>query len=225
MNFSVDREIAAAFLPDAFEPQLVEGRAVAGVCLIGLTALRPRGVPRWLGLGSENAAHRFAVVRRETGEHGVFIPRRDTDSLVATLLGGRAVPGVHHRADFTVASDDDDDAVAFASRDGHVHVEVSGRVSDRLPVTSIFASVVAASGFFEKDVTGWSATPVAGRYDCLELRTDHWRVDAFDVDHVRSSFFDDITIFPPGTVRYDHALVMRRIPHTWHPRGKIHDRR
>jgi hypothetical protein len=31
----------------------------------------------------------------------------------------------------------------------------------------------------------------------------------------RSSFFDDLAIFPAGSIAFDHALLMRDIPHRW----------
>src|SRR5450631_100992 len=61
VNYRVDPEIAARWLPAPFRPQLVNGFAVAGICLIRLVKLRPVGAPRWAGLTSENAAHRIAV--------------------------------------------------------------------------------------------------------------------------------------------------------------------
>ena len=49
-------------------PQLVEGRAVAGICLIRLGSLRPKGLPASLGVTTENAAHRIAVEWDQDGE-------------------------------------------------------------------------------------------------------------------------------------------------------------
>ena len=71
VNFSVDADAAASFLPAPFEAQLVDGQAIAGVCLIRLADIRPRFVHARLGLTMENAAHRFAVTRAGTDEHGV----------------------------------------------------------------------------------------------------------------------------------------------------------
>jgi hypothetical protein len=48
-------------------------------------------------------------------ESGVYIPRRDTDSRLTVVLGGRAFPGVHSRARFTVAETDDDIRVGLRS--------------------------------------------------------------------------------------------------------------
>ena len=60
-NFSVDPDVLQQALPAPFRPKLVHGWGVAGICLIRLRDIRPRFVPRWLGISSENAAHRIAV--------------------------------------------------------------------------------------------------------------------------------------------------------------------
>lgn len=226
VNFTIDAEVAAGFLPTPFEPQLVGGRAVAGVCLIRLAGLRPRGLPSWAGVRSENAAHRVAVVRTDHPEVGaaVFIPRRDTNSILSTWVGGSLFPGVHHRADFETVTSDRHYEVAFRSRDGAVSVDVSGDVAADVPARSVFESVEASSEFFSRGSIGWSATSTAGCFDGLELRTDHWSVHAFDVGRVRSTFFDDTTVFPSGSVRFDHALIMRNVNHTWHPLDQLDQR-
>jgi hypothetical protein len=50
--------------------------------LIGLKRVRPRFLPPWLGMSSENAAHRAAVQWDDKGEvrEAVYVRRRDTSS-------------------------------------------------------------------------------------------------------------------------------------------------
>jgi hypothetical protein len=55
VNYRVDPEVAARLLaplqlPTPLWPQLVNGWAVAGICLIRLGKLRPTGVPGWAGV-------------------------------------------------------------------------------------------------------------------------------------------------------------------------------
>ena len=45
VNYRVDPEVVADQLPAPFEPELVNGYAVAGICLIRLGRLRPRSFP------------------------------------------------------------------------------------------------------------------------------------------------------------------------------------
>ena len=94
VNYRVDPDVLARILPAPFRPKLVNGMGMAGVCLIRLKHIRPRFLPAFLGISSENAAHRIAVEWDQDGEkkEGVFIPRRDTSSWLNTLAGGRLFP-------------------------------------------------------------------------------------------------------------------------------------
>ncbi len=124
---------------------------MAGVCLIRLKHIRPPWLPTFVGITSENAAHRIAVEWDDEGERrtGVFIPRRDTSSRINALAGGRLFPGTHHHAKFQVEEGDDHYRIVLDSDDGRTHLAVAGDLTAEFPETSIFDSLREASGFFE----------------------------------------------------------------------------
>ena len=218
VNYRVAPEALLPLLPSRFRLQLVDGAAVAGICLIRLGGLRPRGVPRALGIAaSENAAHRIAVEwdGPDGVQAGVYIPRRDTDSRLTVLLGGRAFPGVHSRARFSVTETDDDLRVAFRAVDGGVAADVHVRLTDELESSALFADAAAASQFFERGSVGWSPGAAPGALEGVRLDTTAWRVEPGQVVSARSSFFDDPARFPAGSAVLDCALVMRKVPVTW----------
>ena len=217
-NFRVDPETIQRELPDRFRPKLQDGSAVAGVCLIRLEHVRPLNLPALVGLSSENAAHRVAVTWLEDGltREGVFISRRDTNSQINHLFGGRIFPGEHHHAHFSVEESDSAISLKMKSDDAAVAVEVVGRISPGLPPASIFSSLAEASAFFEKGSVGYSVTSERERLDGLELRTQNWSVEPLEVSHVYSSYFGDKTKFPDGAIEFDHALIMRNLEHEWH---------
>ena len=219
-NYRVDPDCLRPLLPEPFRPKLVEGYGMAGVCLIRLREVRPRGVPGVLGVSSENAAHRIAVTWEEAGavRDGVYVHRRDTDSRFNALVGGRLFPGVHHHATFRCAEDAGRYEVVMDSDDGVTSVAVRGKLADDLPDSSVFRSVADASAFFEKGSVGYSPGRSGGTFDGLELRTAEWSVRPLAVESVRSSFFDDRTRFPEGSAVFDCALVMREVRHEWHAR-------
>ena len=219
VNYRVDPDRLSRVLPEPFRPKLVDGWGMAGICLIRLREVRPRAFPAAVGVSSENAAHRIAVEWEEQGEarEGVFIHRRDTSSHFNTLAGGRLFPGVHHHATFRSTEGDGRYEVVMESDDGVTSVAVRGTLVEALPASSVFRSVADASGFFERGAVGYSPGR-GGRLDGLELRTADWGVRPLDVESVRSSFFDDRSRFPAGTVQFDCALVMRDVPHEWHSR-------
>jgi hypothetical protein len=223
VNFAIDPQVLAAALPSPFEPLTVDGWGMAGICLIRLARVRPRLVSLPVGLCSENAAHRVAVKWTEAGREarGVYIPRRDTDNLLNSLAGGRLFPGEHHRARFECEETADAYSVEMHSLDGQVEVAVRGTVADGLPPQSVFESVAAASAFFEEGSLGYSDRESGGCFDGLELRCEGWKVWPLHVSQVHSSYFSDPSRFPPGSVRFDHALLMRDIPHTWIARDPL----
>lgn len=217
VNYRVDQEVAASVVPAPLRPQLVNGWAVAGICMIRLGRLRPSWVPGWAGMRTENAAHRIAVEWDGMGgrQFGVYIPRRDSDSVITVLAGGRLFPGEHHRASFDVREAARDFHVAFTSTDGTAHVSVDIRVAQRLQGSALFADLREASDFFRDSSDGFSATRDGGRLDGLKLQADRWVVEPAEVVSACSSFFDDARLFPPGSATIDCVLLMRDIPVTW----------
>lgn len=223
VNYRVNPECVAALLPPPFRPQLVGGYAVAGICLIRLRDLRPRGFPRWIGFSSENAAHRIAVEWND-GDHVqqcVYVIRRDTNSRLNALSGGRVFPGVHHRGKFFVRESDRRFEVSLDSHDGLASMRVVASKTDQWPHDSVFGSLEEASSFFAAGSLGFSPTASAGRYQGLELRCQSWQVSPLAVESVRSSLFDDRRLFPAGSAELDCALLMRGIEHEWHTRDDL----
>jgi len=219
VNYRVDPAAVARLLPAPFRPQTINGFAVAGICLIRLGSMRPRPLPAWVGLRSENAAHRIAVEWDTPGgtKTGVFIPRRDSNSRINVVVGGRLYPGEHHRAQFDVSESSTDLRVKFASGDGVTQVQVAVRLRDELVGSELFKDTAAASAFFKAGSVGFSATRDANRFDGLQLLTASWKVEPAEAVAVQSSFFDDPYQFPQGSAKLDCALVMRNVPVDWKP--------
>ena len=222
-NYRVDPDCMAAALPSPFRPQLVDGYAIGGICLIRLKRVRPKLLPIPWGIGSENAAHRIAVEWESNDQtmHGVYIPRRDTNSILNSLAGGRVFPGIHHHARFTVVENGDHYSVTMASNDGGAKLHVSGSVVPAISDSSVFDSLESASDFFELGSLGYSDTATEGKFDGLELQCENWHVESLNVDTIQSSYFEDQSRFPVGSVEFDCALLMRDIVHQWHGRPDL----
>ncbi|HUK90680.1 MAG TPA: DUF2071 domain-containing protein, partial [Blastocatellia bacterium] len=205
VNFRVDPAVIQKLLPGRLRPKLHQGQAIAGICLIRLEHIRPKTFPEIIGISSENAAHRVATEWDEDGhiQEGVFIPRRDTNSELNHLLGGRVFPGEQHRATFKVDETDNKVALSMNSDDGEVTVKVVGNLSEELPQTSIFGSLAEASSFFERGSLGYSVTADESRLDGMRLETTQWRVEPLAVDEVYSSYFVDESKFPKGSAQFD----------------------
>lgn len=227
LNYRTDPELTARLLPSPLRPQLVNGWAVGGICMIRLGRIRPMGTPTRLGMRSENAAHRIAVEWDTPGGTacGVYIPRRDTGSLANALAGGRLFPGEHHRARFEVHESAEDLQVGFVSADEATRVRVHARPAPELGGSGLFADLAAASAFFRQGSSGYSANRRGECLDGIELHTDHWRIEPLEIVRASSSLFDDERHFPAGTATIDSALLMRDTPVTWKPLAPMRIRR
>jgi Uncharacterized conserved protein (COG2071) len=223
VNFRVRPDILAQTLPAPFEPRLVRGWGMAGICLIGLGNLRPGAVPAVLGLRTENAAHRIAVEWDDKTDRrqGVYIPHRDTNSGLVHALGGRLFPGVYRRGTFSIDEDQGFVSVRVNSADGQTNAFVRGHISDRLAEGSIFESLEEASRFFEVGSLGFSPSADPNRLDGLELVSKWWKVQSLQVETVESAFFGNTDGFPAGSIEFDSALIMRGIPCRWESHGSI----
>jgi uncharacterized protein YqjF (DUF2071 family) len=222
VNYRVDPDAARQLVPEPLRPQLMQGSAVAGICLLRLDSLRPAGMPAAIGLRSENAAHRIAVEwdADDGVRTGVFIPRRDTSSPVNAAVGGRLFPGPHGRAAFRSDETSGRLHAAFTERDGLAAADVRVRVADELHDSGLFADLDAASRFFRSGSLGWSSRRHDDRLDGLELRTSAWSMEATEIDAVSSWFFEGGAV-PASAAQLDSVLLMRRVPVTWEPAGVL----
>lgn len=85
----------------------------------------------------------------------------------------------------------------------------------------MFADLKSASQFFENGCIGYSPRTHCDALDGMRLEVENWRVSAFDVEEIHSSWFADTKNFPEGSAIFDHALLMRDIKHEWHEIEKI----
>ncbi|MCB0995992.1 MAG: DUF2071 domain-containing protein, partial [Acidimicrobiales bacterium] len=198
VNYRADPDVVRPHLPDGFTPDVVRGHAIIGICLIELR-IRPAGLPRRVGFRSFNGAHRYAVIAPD-GQPAVYIPRRDTNSTLVALAGGRIFPGSHHRARVVASEDHRRLTVALHSRDDEVRVVVAARLADRLPPNSVFSDAATASAFFERANVGYSATPRVDCLDAVALETTNWSVTPLTIDRAESTYFDDAARFPRGSI-------------------------
>ena len=222
INYQADKEVIEKFLPIPFRPKLVKGKAIVGICLIRLKNIRPKGIPFNVGISSENGAHRIAVEWTVDGElkEGVYIPRRDTSSRLNSLAGGRVFPGVHHFAVFKVDEDNGQYKVEFTSEDG-TYLKISANETNEWSDKSVFDDQDCASDFFKQGSIGYSPDKIGGTFGGLELKTKKWEVSPLTVSNVESSFFENESTFPKGTIKFDNALLMRNIDHEWNSKKTI----
>ena len=214
INFTADPVVVEKIIPFPFKPKIYKGRAIVGICLIRLKHIKPKGFPDFIGVNSENGAHRIAVEWDENGEtrSGVYIPRRDTSLKLNTLVGGRIFPGRHYYAKFDIEEKNGTYQIGFKSSDD-TEISIDASETKLFSSTSIFETLDKASDFFEKGELGYS--PNNGKFEGLRLKAYHWEVRPLDVVKVKSSYFENENVFPKGSVTFDNALLMTNIEHEW----------
>jgi len=217
INYRVEPDVLARLLPGPFRPRLIGGRGMAGICLIRLERLRPLGAPGWLGLSSENGAQRALVEWDADGmtHQGVYIWRRDTDSWLNVAAGGRVFPGVQHHARFAAEDHGQRIALSLRSGDGQADLEVCGQQAKAWPADSVFGAFGSASQCMRGCSLGYSPNARSSKFHGMQLDCERWPAEPFEIEGLRSAFFDDPARFPPESLAFDSALVMRDIPHRW----------
>lgn len=95
-------------------------------------------------------------------------------------------------------------------------MKLEGNTADALPATSIFSSLAEASAFFEGGSLGYSVTHDPNRLDGLNLKTKEWQVEPLEIKTIYSSYFSNADKFPPGSIDFDHALIMKNVAHEWY---------
>lgn len=214
INFTADPKSVEKIIPFPFRPKIYKDKAVVGICLIRLKDIKPKGFPDFIGVNSENGAHRIAVEWDENGEtkSGVYIPRRDTSLKLNAFVGGRLFPGKHFLAKFNVQEANGKYHVDFKSSD-ETETSIDATSTDVFNKNSIFGTLENASDFFENGDLGYS--PNKDKFDGLRLKAYNWKVQPLEVSNVKATFFENEEIFPKGSVNFDNALLMSNIEHEW----------
>lgn len=214
VNFIADPTVVQKIVPEPFRPKIYKDKAIVGICLIRLINIKPKGLPDFIGISSENGAHRIAVEWDEDKQikEGVYIPRRDTSLRLNALVGGRIFPGKHHLAKFNVKESTGNFHIDFTSSD-NTSISIDAKETKGFNPSSIFETLQNVSGFFEKGAVGYS--PNGNKYEGLKLQAYQWQVRPLEVQNVRSTFFEDKAVFPKGSIYFDNALLMTKIEHEW----------
>ncbi|MBJ7291608.1 DUF2071 domain-containing protein [Williamsia sp.] len=216
INYRVDPVVASGWVPDGFRVQIVDGSALAGICMTRVARMVPRGVPGPLGWRGENAAARVAVewVENDVTHRGTFILRRFSASAAVVAVGGRLFPGVHDKATITSTEAPHRITVELRTSDAPtVTVDADVAFTTRLR-GSVFPTVSDAAEFFSAAATEWSPARTADRLDGLRLDAAEWSLDPTTPIRVRSSLFDDLA---DGVAELDSVLVMRDVAAEWVP--------
>jgi hypothetical protein len=148
--------------------------------------------------------------------NAVYIPRRDTDSTLNVLLAGKIFSWPHFPAHFNVDERDGNFSVEMHSKDADTRVSVGAQLTNVFPTGSMFDSIEHASKCFQECPLGISPASGSNRFKMIRLVTTGWAVRPLQINHLKSTFFEDRSLFPVGSICFDNALLMEDIAHEWH---------
>jgi hypothetical protein len=219
LNYRVDAELLATLLPTPLRPLTWRRFGVAGICLIRLESVRPEGFPTWMGMASENAAHRVAVCWEEGGvtRTGVHVLRRDTSSWLTHRAGSRVFPGQFGRATFEIEGHEM--GWDIRAKGPEMEVDLSLSLTATLPEGSLFRDMDEATAFFESGALGWSEG--SRGLEGMSVEFEGWNLRPLKIHRAQASFFDDAQRFPAEKIALDSAFVMEHLPLRWRDAGML----
>lgn len=210
VNYRVAPGVLERLLPPRTHLRLCRGVGIATVSLVRQSHVRPRFLPAALGLSSDSAVYSICV----EGDGGrssaadLVALRRETSS----WFSSRMLHGLYQHARFEVCDDIDHLRVRVTGDDGTPCIALDGMPTPQLPAQSVFRSLAEASAFCGCPVgrPAQTALRLEGPLPACEAKYEPLAISQLQV-----SFFDNTSLFPPGTAVFDSALVLRHLEHQW----------
>lgn len=192
--FSTPEAEIRALLPRPLEPVTRDGRAFWNVVVCRVGAMRPRGVPSFLGMGYWHVAYR--IYARFDGEEGLHFVRSDCDSGLMAWMGNVMTDFNFHKAAVDVQEDADLLRVTIDAPGAPAEATLRRR-GPALPRTSVFGSVEEAAAFLKYKPRGFSVAK-DGRVNVVRIVRDEaaWRARPVEVVSQRWAFFDGRKVAP-----------------------------
>jgi len=113
--------------------------------------------------------------------------------------------------------------IEFKSED-ETFLSIAAHETKEWNKVSVFDDRDCASDFFRNGSVGYSPDKIGETFDGLELKTKSWEVSPLAVSNVSSSFFEDKSVFPDGSIKFDNALLMKNIDHEWNTKKSLDNR-
>jgi hypothetical protein len=99
---------------------------------------------------------------------------------------------------------------------GALEIEVTAHSSDTSS-SSLFCTVDEESCFYQDACIAYSPNLRRRVIEAVELEGERWTGTPMEVEHFRSSVFDDTAIFPQGSWSLDSAMLVRNASAEWSP--------
>jgi hypothetical protein len=212
INYSVLAARVAHLLPPGLQLITHGDRAFLGVVLSRIDRMRPRHVPRALGMSYHHIAYRL-YVKAELPDgsriSGLHFLRSDVDSRLMSLGGNVLTDFRFHPADITFGSDQ----MTVQSRDGcgDASVKIIGDCDDVLTSGSCFESMDECARVLTYQPNGLACDRNGLRVAQVIRDEARWRETPVRVE-ARFAFLDEIA---PGAFHLERAMRVAPIEYIW----------
>ena len=193
-TFRTPEAEARRILPRPLLSVTREGCAFWNVVVCRVGAMRPRGVPGFLGMGYWHVAYRLYA--RFGGEEGLYFVRSDCDSGFMAWMGNVVTDFNFHKAAIGVQEDREWLRISIDAP-GALADATLRRGTARLPKHSVFPSIEEASAFLKYKPRGFSIAK-DGRVNVVRIVRDEaaWRSRPVEIVSQRWAFFDGRQVAP-----------------------------
>lgn len=217
INYRVEPGVLKNILPEPFRPKIFQNYGIAGLCLFRISELRLKGLPTFMGITTENVSHRIAVEWDQNGirYEGIYIPRRNTSSYIVAASGGKIFPGVHHLSNFSSRESNGYYELDVYNRN-HLHLSLLAKESAHFARGSVFKNLSSAVESLVNHSLEYSPRYQKRVFDGIEFVAENRKVQPLHISQIQSDFFENESLFPKGSVFFDHALLMKNIYAQWH---------
>lgn len=206
INFSVDpNEIERVVDCPWLRPQVVAGQGVASLCVLWMDGVIPTGWPKFLAQSQISIAVRFGVINVETGEPGVYVPERCSNTVLAWLLTRMGGSCIHPKIRVTEA-----DGVIGIKRNG---VDFAGfRVDDTPKESKLFSNSGEFEDFIRAGKRSYGPALRRGQIDVVDLNKSETSFVPLGVEMLD---LRGISAIIPGVLTLDSAYETRNAEYAW----------
>jgi len=192
--FRTPASAVAGLLPPTLDLVTVDGFAFWNVVTCELSAMRPAGLPGWLGLSYRHVAYRLHVTARTAAGsmiEGLHFIRSDCDRRLVEVVGNLATDFRFHPARIRFMENAAAVSGEIESPDARAHFRIDRTVPPSLTAGSPFSTLAAAARALEYRPAAISAAGPAA-VEIVRVRRDAatWKWRPVHVAESRWQFLD-----------------------------------
>lgn len=218
INYKVELSVLQQYLPKPFFPRSIRGFGLVGIAVTKQKGVRSIGRPAPLGLNAMLVEHQAAVTWEDGGRlrHGLYIPRRDTSSLLQLMMGDRLSGGLHHLARIRARIRQDRYVVSMRGMNQEgVRAKLMAKLTDRFPMGSVMKELETAVSFFESGKVAYSPLYKHSIFEGVEWNAQDFSIQPLRVERLEGNYWEEIAGFPKKSIFFDHAILIQGAPYQW----------